>query len=274
MAALNPLRLAYAQRFPAEMAQLLAAQGADAIAAGLDGLPEKSVAALVAHLPRGHARRVLEQQEDMTLGEWLDKASLDEALAIARHLDDERRIRVLESVSAVSRREALKRLLIYPRTTTGAVADPTAPQLQAALPLSDALDLLRGDRASSERAIWLVDAQGRYAGLLDANRALVAPSGRYTLADLSLTVRPIRADITLADARDFPEWNLYPELPVVDHLDHFLGSLSRERLLAALGDDLRAETGLADAVTELTQQYFHVLRSVLGDLFGPRGAKR
>jgi Mg/Co/Ni transporter MgtE len=274
MAAPNPLRLAYARQFPAEMARLLAAHGSDAVAAGLDGLPATSLAALVAHLPRERARGVLELQDDKTVGEWLDEAALDDALAIARHLDDEHRTRVLESVSAVTRREALKRLLIYPRTTAGAAADPTAPRLDAALRLDDALGVLRGEQPEAERTIWLVDTQGRYVGLLDATRALASNSGNQMLSAMAIAVRPLRADTTLVNAHDYPEWHRHPELPVVDHLDRFLGSLSHERLSAALGDDLRVDAGLADVVGELTRQYFHVMSSVLGELFGVRGTKR
>ncbi len=273
MAAPNPLRLAYAQRFPEEMARLLAAQGSEAVTAGLDNLPAAALAAVVAHLPRSHARRVLEHQDDKTVGDWLDASALDDAVAIARHLDDDRRTRVLESVSAFTRREALRRLLIYPRTTAGAVADPTAPRLDSTLKLDDALEQLRGEQPESERAIWLVDTQGRYIGLLDATRALAASSTHRSLSELAITVRPLRADTTLVSARDYPEWRKYSELPVVDHHESFLGSISHERLLVALGDDARAESGLGDVVGELTQKYFHVMGSVLGELFGLR-AKR
>lgn len=253
---------------------MLAAEGGDAVVAGLDGLPEESVAALVAHLPRGHARRVLESASDNSVGAWLEDAALDDALAIVLHLDDERRGPVLDAIKSFARREALKRLLIYPRTTAGAVVDPGAPRLDAALPLGDALEQLRGELPEPDRTIWLVGAQGRYVGMLDATRALAASSARHLLSELAIYIRPLRADITLVNARDYPEWQRHSELPVVDHLDHFLGSLSRERLLAALGDGTRADAGLADVVTELTQQYFHVMGTVLGELLGLRRAKR
>ncbi|MEX0900097.1 MAG: hypothetical protein WD081_05340 [Gammaproteobacteria bacterium] len=268
MAEPHPLCVAYARQSPGELAAFLVALGDDAIPQTLARLPDAEAAALVAHLPRAPAARVLGAQRDERIVEWLEEAALDDALAIALQLDEGRRTRVLDALPDRRKREALKRLLIYPQTAVGALADPTAVRLDASLPLGEALAILRVDRTGAERSVWLVDGTGRYVGLLDSSQALIAKSETQKLADLCISVRAIRADTIIADAGDYPDWQRYSELPVVDHLDHLLGALSRERLVAALGTNAPREAGLTDVVGELTTQYFHVMGSALGELFG------
>ena len=273
MADPHPLELAYIREFPGEVAALLATRGDEAVAEALNDLPAEHAAALVARLPHGHAVRVLVAHDDEHVAGWLNAASVDHALALLLHLDEDRRTRLLPLLPDRRTRRTLRRLLNYPQTAVGALVDPTATRLNAAMPLAEAVAILRVDNPASEQSIWLVNDDGGYVGRLDLCRVLVAPSARLRLDELLIPIRPLRADITLLNARDFSEWQKYLELPVVDHLDHMLGTLSRARLLSALAAGRPAGNGLGP-VSELTQQYFRVLRICLGDLFGRQGRSR
>lgn len=270
----NPLKLAYAREYPGELAAYLATQGGQAIAQALDGLPAKHAAAIVARLPQGHAAHVLMRHDDERVARWLDAASLDDALALLLHMDEARRAVILDTLPDRRSRQALRRLLTYPAAKVGALVNPAATRLNAATPLAEAVSILRSDELGTEQAIWLVDEAGGYLGLLDLGRALVARSDRLQLGELLIPVRALRAETTLADAREFSEWIKYPELPVIDHLGHMLGTLSRGRLLSALGGGTSAEKGLIEILSELTQQYFRVMGICLGDLFRMRGPGR
>ena len=270
----HPLRLAYARQFPGELASFVVTRGTDAVEEALVGLPQEQAAALVAHLPGVHAARVLAAQSDARVGEWVSEAGLDDALAIALQLEEERRTRILEGLPSRRTRDALKRLLVYPRSKVGALVDPAALRLDATYPLGDAIAILREDNAGARRSVWLVDGDGRYVGMLDSGQALIGGSDKPRLAELSIAVQALRADTTLANARDHPSWQKYAELPVVDHLDHLLGTLSREKLLTALGADPPSEAGLSDVVHTLANEYFRVMGTVLGEIFGLRGARR
>lgn len=270
MAESHPLELAYTREFPAEVAAFLATRGDEAVAQALEDLPAEQAAALVARLPQGHAVRVLAARDDEHVAAWLTAASADDALALLLHLDEGRRTSLLGLLPDRRRRRTLGRLLNYPQTAVGALVDPTATRLNAAMPLVEAVAILRVDAPASERSIWLVDDDGGYVGRLDLCRVLVAQSARLRLDELLIPVRPLRADTTLANARDFSEWQKYLELPVVDHQDYMLGTLSRARLLSALAAGRTAASGVGP-VGELTQQYFRVLGICLGDLFGRRG---
>jgi Mg/Co/Ni transporter MgtE len=274
MPGLNPLELAYAREYPAEVAALLAAQGDGEIVRVLEELPRQESAAVVARLPNGHAARILADREDATVAGWLDAASEDHALALLLHLDEARRTRVLNLLPKPRMRHALERLLNYPETSVGALVDPGAVKLDADMLLADAVAVLRADVPGPEQPIWLVDGQSRYVGRLDPGRILTATSDKFTLSELLITIRPLRAETSLANALDFPEWQKYLELPVVDRHDHLLGTLSRARLAAAVGGGNTADQGLADGVGELTRQYFRVISICLGDLLGLQGRNR
>lgn len=270
MADCHPLELAYAREFPGEVATFLATQGDEAIAAALDDLPAEQAAALVARLPHGSAVRVLTARDDESIASWLSTASVDHALALLLHLDEARRSSVLAMLPRRRLRNNLARLLMYPQAAVGALVDPTAMRLNASMPLSEAVAILRLDKPAAEQSIWLVDEHGRYVGRLDLARVVAAPAETLSLADSVIPVRPLRAETTLVNARDFSEWGKYLELPVIDHEDHMLGTLLRARLLSALAAEASGENGIAPGVSELARQYFRVLGICLDGLLGPR----
>lgn len=271
MPELHPLGLAYAREYPGEVATFLASQGDEAVAAAVEALPEREAAAVVARLPNGHAARVLAGQDDAGVAAWLDVASADHALALLLHLDETRRARVLDLLPRPRMRHALERLLNYPQTSVGALVDPTAVRLDAAMPLAEAVAVLRTDAPGPEQSIWLVDEQGRYAGRLDLARVLATASDKLRLAELAIAVRPLRAETTLATALDFAAWQKYLELPVIDRHDHLLGALSHARLVSAAAEGGHAENGFVAGMGELTRQYFRVIAICLGDLLGLQG---
>lgn len=270
----NPLKIAYAHRFPGEVATYLAKQGGAAITQSLDGLPDEVAAGLVARLPHGHAMRLLASQEDQQIVVWLDAAALDHALAILLHIDADRRTRILDALPSRRARRTLRRLVLYPRETIGATVNAAAMRLDADMALGEAIELLRSDEPATEPTIWLIDDQGNYQGLLDLGRALAARSDRSRLSEFLVRVKPIRAETTLASARGYREWLEHPELPVIDEAGHLLGSITHSRLAAELADGRTSEPGLADGVSELTRQYFRIMGVCLGDLFGTPGTRR
>lgn len=274
MADAHPLTLAWARDYPGELASWLAVRGTDAVAQTLDGLPAEVAAGLVARLPHAHAVRVLAEQADEQVSRWLDAAETDQALSLLLHLDEARRTRVLATLSSRRKRRTLTRLVVYPVGTVGALVDSVVPGLDAAMPLTEAVAILRENVPAPDRPIWLVDEAGAYMGMLDLNGALVARSEAVSLKAFLIPVKALRAELTLADARHDSAWLTHAELPVIDYLGHLLGTLSRTRLEAALADGNVTDQTLADSTGELTRQYFRVMGALLHDLLGPGGQKR
>lgn len=270
----HPLKLAFAREYPGELAAYAATQGADGVEQALDGLPAAAAAAVVAALPHSHAVRALAGRNDDRVGEWVNAASPDHALALLLHVAEERRTGILDRLSSRRVRRNLKRLVVYPGGTIGALVNPAAMRLNAALPLADAVAILQEDEPGPEQSIWLVDEAGIYLGLLDLSSVLASRSDFLKLREFLVPVRALRAETALGAARDFDEWQAHPELPVVDDLDHLLGSVSRSRLMSALAGARVTDRGLVEDIGELVRQYFRVMGVCLGDLFGLQGRKR
>jgi len=268
VADVHPLTLAYARDFPAEMAAYLAAQGVDTVNRTLIGLPEDTAAGVVARLPHAHLVRLLADQADEQVSRWLDAADADQALAMLLHMEEDRRNRLLAGLSSRRMRRTLTRLVVYPRETVGALVNPAAASLDVSMPLGEAVALLRQDTPAPEQPIWLTDPAGIYLGLLDLNRALVAHSDQISLESFVIPVNALRAELSLLDARGAEAWAAHSELPVIDHLNHLLGTVSHARLEAALGGEHLTQYGLADSAGELTRQYFRVMGAFMGDLLG------
>lgn len=269
----HPLRVAFARRHPAELATWLASQTQDVLVQALDGIPADAGGAVIARLPHAVAVRLLAGRDDETVSAWLARANLDDALALVLHLEPQRRARLLARLPIRHMRRTLERLVIYPARTVGALVDPTVPRVTVRTTLRDAIAMLRADDEPEPARVWLVDDEGRFRGLLDAGRALVARSDRLPVGELATAATPLRAETALAAARRVPEWVRHPELPVVDHLGHLLGALTHQRLLEALQDDTPAEAGVLDAVAGLAHQYFRVMGIALGDLLALGGRR-
>jgi Mg/Co/Ni transporter MgtE len=266
----SPLKLAFARQHPEVLATHLATRSHDELLHALNGLPADAGSAVIAHLPHPQLIRLLASQSDETVTSWLSQAALNDALTLVLHLAEVRRANVLRGLPIRHMRRTLERLVVYPQKTVGALVDPTVVRLSAGTTLQDAIAMLRADQEQPQESIWIVDGDGRYVGLLDLGRALVAPSGQFRVEELAVRLEPLRAETALAAARDVTEWLKHPELPVVDHLDHLLGALSRERLMGALASEQPIEHGIVDGLTSLTNQYFRVLGLCLGDLLGSR----
>lgn len=268
MAEASPLKTAFARQHPDELAAYLATQSHDSLLHALHGLPADAGAAVLARLPHALAVRVLATQSDEVVAGWIGQAALDDALTVVLHLEPERRSAVLKTVPLRHMRRSLERLVVYPRKTVGALLDPTAVRLTDSTPLGQAIGLLRAGEQGSLEWIWLVDAEGRYVGMLDLSQALLARNDRQPVGELAIRLVPLRAETGLAQARDASEWLRHPELPVVDHLDHLLGTLSRQRLVDALEQEAPDDFGMLDGVASLTNQYFRVMGACLSGLLG------
>jgi Mg/Co/Ni transporter MgtE len=271
MTQFSPLKVAFARNHPEELATYLSGRTHDELLQGLAGMPADAGAAVTARLPDAMLVKLLATQSDEVVSSWVSQASLDDALTLVLHLDERRRAGILASVPIRHMRRTLERLVVYPQRTVGALVDPTVVRLTASTSLHEGIMMLRA--GGEEPAwIWIVDGDGRYLGLLDFGKALVARSDQHPVGELAIRLEPLRAETALAAARDLSDWLKHPELPVVDHLNHLLGALSRQRLMDALAQETPTEYGILDGVTTLTNQYFRVLGMCLDDLLGLRNS--
>jgi len=268
MAESSPLQAAFARKHPAELAALLAAGPREQLTAALHRLPADAGAAVIAKLPQNLSARLLAGEADEVVGRWLAQAALDDALTLVMGVAKERRERLLAGLPGRRLRRTLEQLVIYPKKTVGALVNPTAVRIAAGTRLHEAVAMLRAGEHAELNWIWVVDEQGRYAGLLDLGKALLTRASEVPVSEIAVRPEPLRAEISLPAARDLEDWLRYPELPVIDYQGHLLGALSRLRLMDALRQETAREHGLIDAVGSLVQAYFRVLGLCLGSLLG------
>lgn len=273
MAEPNPLRVSFARNHPGELAVYLATRSHDDLLSALNGLPADAGAGVIAKLPHSLAVTLLASQSDEAVSRWLNRAALDDALTLLLHLEEGRRTRILAAMPIKHMRRTLERLVVYPKKTVGALVDPTIVRLQATTNLQQAVDMLRNGDYGELEWVWLVDAESRYVGLLDLGRALLAGSSHYQVGELAVRLEPLRAETSLAAARDAGGWMNHPELAVVDYQNHLLGTLSRRRLIKALETEKPADHGIVDGLSSLTEAYFRIMGLCLGDLLGQRERK-
>lgn len=269
----NPLRIAFARQYPAELAAFLATLTTDEMLKALHGLPADAGSAVIAKLPYTASAKLLATQSDETVASWLGRAALNDALTLVLHLAEDRRERILATLPIRHMRRTLERLVVYPTKTVGALVDPTVLRVAASTVLSEAVTMLQAGDYRELEWIWIVDAHSRYVGLLDLSKALLARSDKVTVGELAVPLEALRAETALLAARDVNEWLKHPELPVVDHQNHLLGGLSRQRLMTALQDESPTEHGIVDGLTSVTEAYFRVMGMCLGDLLHPRGER-
>jgi len=270
----NPLRLSFARRFPGDCAAYLARQDAAVALETLSGLPDREAAAVVARLPDGFGMRVLASREIDTIVGWVVAAGADEALALLRRVDPVRRDEVLDRLPRRRRQRELRRLLSYAPGTVGTLIDAEVVRLDVDLTMDEAMAALRDDQPEPGRAIWLVDRDGQFRGVLDTARMLAARSARVGLGEFAIEVRPLRAETTLAACRDSGQWLRHAELPVVDERGRLLGSITRRRLMEALGTTASGGGGMIDGIGDLAEQYFRVLGQCIGQIFPRPGRRR
>lgn len=268
MERLSPLKISFARKHPDELAALLATQTHDDMLASLGGLPADAGARVIARLPHNLSVHLLAARDDNTVAGWLSQAALDDALTIILHLAEDRREHILARLANPQMRRTLERLVIYPKKVVGALVDPAAVRINSTTSLHDAINMLRASEHGELGWIWIVDAESRYVGLLDVSKALLTRSDQVRVGELAASLEPLRAETALLAARDAGEWLKHPELPVVDHQNHLLGTLSRQRLMAALREEEPEEYGVVDGVSSLTREYFRVMGLCLGDLLG------
>ncbi|MDX1710719.1 MAG: hypothetical protein R3316_06240 [Rhodovibrionaceae bacterium] len=228
------LTLSFLERQPRSAALVLDRTGAEDAAAFLEDVPGRISAPTLGYmLPLAAAR-------------CLDHLSASRAANIVRHLPHQNAVSLLRIVQD-SRREALfgelpgnlaralRRSLTYPADSVGAYMDHSTPAFPETTKARDALEFLKRPDNESEPYLFVIDASGRFSGLVNVLWILRAAddSPLHSLVDQS--VEPLSNYATLMRAAESPGWVKYAVLPVVNRKGVVLGGLSREALFQALG---------------------------------------
>ncbi len=215
------LAIRFAIDYPVAAARRLETVAPEGAVFLLSQLTPEQGAGVLSRMAPAQAAEVLARSDRDQWTSLLSLLPTRASVAVLRHMDEEIRTRVLESLPAgVAGR--LSRLLRFPEGAVGAVMDSSI----APVPLDMNVDDVRR-RESDHRIpyLYLVDREQRLAGVVH-RRDLSAGAGGAAVSSLSTTeVIRIPARVPVATIRGHESWREFEALPVVDGAGVYVGVL-------------------------------------------------
>jgi Mg/Co/Ni transporter MgtE len=257
----------FAKQLPAQFAAELARGAPDEVVDVLAGLPPNLAIVVATVLPPSRFTAIT-AGESVRLREWLEAADVDTAIAFAARLPRDRCLELVNSLEDRSLQRQLLRVLRYPPHCVGAVVAGETIQVTGETAVVDLLDELRDLGRREETPMVVLDEQDRYQGKLDLWRLLLKGGSTGRAGEFVVSVAALRPETTILDARTANQWRGHHWLPVVDHDNRVLGSVTRGALDAYLAE---APEPLIDGVVNLTEELFRVSGNLLSGVFSGRG---
>lgn len=271
MADVDPLSADFARRFPDSFARVLGRGDAKEVSRVLEKLPPGIKASIVARLPASRLEPLLSSRRHAP-EQWLVDAPFDDAITLLSRIPRERRLALVNSLSDRDRRRRLLRHQQYPAHSVGALVSDVPLRISTDSPAADVLRELRGLEGDDPGPLVVIDAEGRYLGLLDRWRLMAQHSPVGTARDFVRKVSPIYPEMSIASVAQNPDWHTHNWLPVVDHGRRILGGVSRARVFGAAGVQKSKVGSASDVMIDLMTDLVYVLGALLDRVLARRGS--
>lgn len=272
MTDIDRLSLDFAARHPDSFARVLGRGSLSECEQVIASLPAEQKAAIAARLPASQLRPLLDSVQQQAAA-WLVDAPFDEALNLLSRMSRERRLALLNQLSDPDRKRQLLRHQQYPAHSVGALIADVPLRLVAHSRAQDVVAELRELDTDSKGPVVVVDADGRYLGVLDRWKLLLRNPPRGKVQDYCLPVRAFRPETSVASIAGDEEWYTRNWLPVIDHRERVLGVLSREKVLrAAEFHSGNSQLG-GDLFLQLLEDLVLVFDALLVRMFSGRNAQ-
>jgi magnesium transporter len=251
---------------PALAANLIAELDAAEAVRVLESCEAQSLAPVLEQLSYAQARQLLEQFDAAFAASVISRISIPRAALLLRLMNQQRR-GVLLAFLEENLRADVQMLLDSPADSAAAMMDPRVMHLHAAMPVKEALDMLRAHqfhkRATQARRILL---------LLDDDRRI---QGMVALQDLVMAIpdetlrsymQPVPATVQPAATREeilaVLEEHRVSSLPVVDSQQRLVGIVRQDELNAiareSAAGDIQAMFGVSRSEQALSPPLFSV----------------
>ncbi len=263
----DPLVLEFTAARPEEVAVLLANRELGQLAPFVADLPAASAAALAARLPSWKLTGLLGVLDAALVGRLLVAAQADDAVALVSHRHESRYPGVLQTVPE-SERGPIYQLLEFPGHTLAALVSPDFIRVGADTLCRDFCEQLSNASDTRPRPVLVVDAQGRYQGMLRLRAAYARLNRARTVGQVADTLEPLSGLTDAATALRSRQWAEFAEMPVVDSRHRILGVVNRGMLERVAGESRPGEFSLEKVVTELAGGYLSTCGRVLESLLG------
>jgi Mg/Co/Ni transporter MgtE len=269
MADADPVVADFAERFPDAFASALRQGSDEEISVIVHSLPPDAVASVVARLPAARLRVLLDSGEHSPT-EWIENAPFDDAIMLLSRMRRERRIALIGSVRDRRLQRRLMRHQQYPRHSTGFYVEDVFLRIDIDTPPGAVLEELRHDERDDPPLMVVVDASGRYAGVLNPWHLMSDRLTSQRLADHLEYIQPIAPETPVTAAAEHEGWLEHNWLPVVDNKQRVLGALSRAAVLGAASRVSPSQQSTASLLLELVDGVTHTLGEMLEGLLGRR----
>lgn len=266
----DPLQLAHAREFPAEVAALLAQQDRAEAAAFLLECPPEVAAAVTAALPSSLAQYALAETDDKRISAMFDAADFETAVFLLSRARLETRQELINLVSSKRRRRLLAARFVFPDNSLGAVASRDFIAVPLGSTLRDVVKELHAENIEAGEAppIYILGDGGRLHGALDLYRSLETEDLDLQVEHCLTGVEPLPGDMPLESALLSPRWKGATVVPVVDRKNHLLGSVTLQQIQEASQPFIGQED--ANVVVDLSRRYFEVLGGLTDLTLGRR----
>jgi Mg/Co/Ni transporter MgtE len=213
--------------------------------------------------------RLLSVLEPSLIGSMLTVAAQDDAIAIVSHLHDSRYPAIVDATPADAQRK-LHQLLDYPSHSLASMVTTGFIRVDAATPCGTFCDQLSQSTDTRPRPVLVVDAQGRYEGMISLQTLYARRNRIRPVGEVANKVEPLSGLTSAESALSSRLWLRFTELPVVDRRHRLLGVVTRASLQRVAGHDTPTEFTLDRMVGELAAGYLTLCGNLLESVVGHR----
>lgn len=264
MTMISELSRKYAEQYPEQFAQELAAYSVKEIADILSPLAGKTILKVSAHLGASQLYELVSNSL-LSADQVFAGASLDEASVLLTRLPRALSLQFVAALTNKSKQRELRRYLNYPPHSVGAIATSASLQFVETDLLSGVLNDLSQFDDRFEPAVVIVDATGRYAGVLDLWKVIGTLNSKMPVSRILSEVEPLRAEFEHSTAISNDQWATRNWLPVVDHQNRLVGICRYAHLKSEHADsEMPAQMTLLGTFDSVLREAYRVLVVLLG----------
>lgn len=263
MTVIGELSRKYAEQYPEQFAQELATCSVKETADILSSLTGKTILRVSAHLGATQLRELI-LNSLLSADKIFAGSTLDEASVLLTRLPRDLSLALVTAVTNKSKQRELRRYLNYPPHSVGAIATSASLQFLDTDLVSGIIVELSQFESQEEPAIVIVDATGKYIGVLDTWKMLPVYKSKSPVSRILSVVEPLRAEFEHSTAITDAQWATRNWLPVVDHQNRLVGICRSENLKREQVDsEMSSQMSLLGTVDSVLRQAYRVLALLL-----------
>jgi len=197
-----------------------------------------------------HRSEFVRERSNDEVARVLDRMAPDDAADLLGQLDQERRLPVLNLMSAAQQRK-LRKLLQYHPTTAGGMMSPDYVWVIRTATVAEALEAIRTDDKAPRQllnTVFVTDENGRFVGTANAAE-LIRGDAKSRVDQVQLVTLSVPTGTDLADlALAMTDYDL-TALAVTDATGNLIGAVSIDDVIKALvPEDWRARVEASSGV--------------------------